>query len=77
MNDDAQEALGISADNLTIQDNSTFDDAAQSNSIIRTEKPHVFTTAAISCNVAEGSGEQINFIGDPREMEKFYNSEDR
>ena len=67
----AQKALGINAENLTIQDNSTFDDAAQLNSIAHTENPHVFTTATISRNVVKGSGRQINYIGDPREMERY------
>ena len=77
LNDDAQEALGINADNLTIQDNSTFDDAAQLNSIVGTENPHGFTTATISRNVVKGSGRQRNYIGDPREVERIYNSKDR
>ena len=76
LNDDAQETLGINADNLTIQDNSTFEDAVQHNSISGTEDSHVFITAAISRNVAKGYSKQRNSIGDPREFERLYNSED-
>ena len=63
LNDDAQKALGINADNLTIQDNSAFDDAAQLNSIVSRKNPRVFTTAAISRNVVTGTGKQTNSIG--------------
>ena len=71
LNDDAQEALGLNASNLTIQDNSTFEDAAQYNSISGTEDSRVYITAAISGNRAEGSGKQKNSIGNPR---RIYNS---
>ena len=67
----------MNANNLTIQDNSIFDDATQLNSIVGTENPHVFTTAAISRNVVRGSGRQTNSIGNPREVKKLYNSKDR
>ena len=76
MNVDEQKALGLKTDHLTIQDNSTLENAAQHNAIAGTEGSQVFIKAAISQNVAKGYGKQRNSIGDATESGKLSNSKD-